>query len=326
MKRKVITVLALSLMVGAITACGKPEIDDVSAQAESLNKVTGQQLKEEQGRSIECTFEIPNKNEDSSEIHIAATVTVPESEIVQGDYEQTLISSEQIENVLLDGQKMEPIESQYSQEEWQIASDPGSDTVFKVNYRIDNGAKKSFYDNTTIQNITDIEYTKDNCPTQEMKEKLSDLAENVQELSEQFGIISKVLTASIGEKNGYYMAGVRTVPCIDDVPLVESEYGFIENSYFISNEGVSSMQLRGAYSKKNEKTVSVMSVDDMLKIVEEKTKEGEIVGWKDVTYTNITLAYYLNSGTNNFYPVWYIYAESGSPYICINAQTGELVS
>lgn len=86
------------------------------------------------------------------------------------------------------------------------------------------------------------------------------------------------------------------------------------------------MQLRGTYSKKNEKAVSVMSVDDMLKIVEEKTQEGEIVGWKDVTYTNIILAYYLNSGTNNFYPVWYIYAESGSPYICINAQTGELVS
>ena len=245
---------------------------------------------------------------------------------MQGDYEQTLILSEQIENVLLDGQKMERIESQYSQEEWQIASDPGSNTAFKVHYRIDNGAKKSFYDNTTIQNIADIEYTKDNCPTQEMKEKLSDLAENVQELSEQFGIISKVLTASIGEKNGYYMAGVRTVSCIDDVPLVESKYGFIENSYFISNEGVNSMQLRGTYSKKNEKAVSVMSVDDMLKIVEEKTQEGEIVGWKDVTYTNIILAYYLNSGTNNFYPVWYIYAESGSPYICINAQTGELVS
>lgn len=122
------------------------------------------------------------------------------------------------------------------------------------------------------------------------------------------------------------MAGVRTVSCIDDVPLVESKYGFIENSYFISNEGVNSMQLRGTYSKKNEKAVSVMSVDDMLKIVEEKTQEGEIVGWKDVTYTNIILAYYLNSGTNNFYPVWYIYAESGSPYICINAQTGELVS
>lgn len=184
-------------------------MDNASAQAESLDKITGQQLKEDQGRLVECTFEIPNKNEDSSDIHIAATVTVPESEIVQGDYEQTLILSEQIENVLLDGQKMERIESQYSQEEWQIASDPGSNTAFKVHYRIDNGAKKSFYDNTTIQNIADIEYTKDNCPTQEMKEKLSDLAENVQELSEQFGIISKVLTASIGEKNGYYMAGVE---------------------------------------------------------------------------------------------------------------------
>ena len=105
MKEKVTTILLLFLIVGMISACGKPEMDNASAQAESLDKITGQQLKEDQGRLVECTFEIPNKNEDSSDIHIAATVTVPESEIVQGDYEQTLILSEQIENVLLDGQK-----------------------------------------------------------------------------------------------------------------------------------------------------------------------------------------------------------------------------
>ena len=68
-------------------------MDNISAQAESLDKITGQQLKEEQGRLVECTFEIPDKSEDSSDIHIAATVTVPEAEIVQGDYEQTLVSS-----------------------------------------------------------------------------------------------------------------------------------------------------------------------------------------------------------------------------------------
>ena len=325
MKRKVITVLALSLMVGAITACGKPEIDDVSAQAESLNKVTGQQLKEEQGRSIECTFEIPDKSEDSSDIHIAATVTVPESEIVQGDYEQTVISAEQIENVLLDGQKMKSIGSQYSQEEWEIASDPGSDKAFKIYYMIDHAINKSFYDNTTIQIVADTDYTTDNCPTQEMREQLDILSENAKNVSEQLGITSKVLGTTIGEENGYYMADVRIVPCIEDVPLVESNYGFIEDSYYISNTGVNSMQLNGYYSKKNEKKVSVMSVDDMLKIVKEKTEDGDIPGWKNVTYTNITLAYYLNSETNNFYPVWYIYSDTSNVYICINAQTGEVI-
>lgn len=325
MKRKVITVLALSLMVGAITACGKPEIDDVSAQAESLNKVTGQQLKEEQGRSIECTFEIPDKSEDSSDIHIAATVTIPESEIVQGDYEQTLISAEQIENVLLDGQKMEATGGQYSQEEWEIASDPGSDKAFKIHYMIDHAINKSFYDNTTIQIVADTDYTNDNCPTQEMREQLDILSENAKNVSEQLEITSKVLGTTIGEENGYYMADVKIVPCIEDVPLVERNYGFIEDSYYISNAGVSSMQLNGSYSKKNEKKVSVMSVDDMLKIVKEKTEDGDIPGWKNVTYTNITLAYYLNSETNNFYPVWYIYSDTSNVYICINAQTGEVI-
>ena len=58
MKRKVTTVLLFSLIVGMISACGKPELDNTSSQAESLDKIVGQQLKEEQGRAIECTFEI----------------------------------------------------------------------------------------------------------------------------------------------------------------------------------------------------------------------------------------------------------------------------
>lgn len=326
MKGKVIIVLILSLIVGVIPACGKPETDNSSIQAEESNTITGQQLKDEQGRMIECTFAIPDKDEYSSDIHIAASVTVPESEIVQGDYEQTLISADQIEKILLNGQTMEPVKSNASEEVWEIASDPGSDKAFKVNYMIDNGVKKSFYDNTSIQNIADIEYTENNCPTQEMKEQIEVLTEKAKNISVQLGITPYVLKTSIGENNGYYMANVLIAPCIDDVPLVENTYGILEDGYFISNEGVSSMQNHGYYSKKNEKRVSVMSVDDILKIVEEKTANGEIMGWKDITYTNITLAYYLNSGTNNFYPVWYIYSDSSEAYICINAQTGELIS
>lgn len=325
MKRKVTTVLFLSLIVGMMSACGKPELDNTSVQAESLDKIVRQQIKEEQGRWIECTFAIPNKDEYPSDIHIAATVTVPESEIVQGDYEQTLISKNQIEEVLLNDQKMESIESSVLEEVWQIASESESNKAFKVDYTIDNGIKKSFYENTSIQNAADIEYTENNCPTQEMKEQLKVLSEKAKGVSEQLGITSYILTTRIGGNNGYYMADVLSAPCIDDVPLVERT-GILRDSYFISNDGVSSMQIHGFYSKKNEKRVSVMSVDDMLKIVKEKAENGEILGWKDVTYTNITLAYYLNSGTNSFYPVWYIFSNSSDAYICINAQNGELLS
>lgn len=196
--------------------------------------------------------------------------------------------------------------------------------AFKVDYTIDNGIKKSFYENTSIQNVADIEYTENNCPTQEMKEQLKVLSEKAKGVSEQLGITSYILTTRIGGNNGYYMADILSAPCIDDVPLVERT-GILRDSYFISNDGVSSMQIHGFYSKKNEKRVSVMSVDDMLKIVKEKAENGEILGWKDVTYTNITLAYYLNSGTNSFYPVWYIFSNSSDAYICINAQNGEIV-
>lgn len=325
-KRKVTIIILISLIAGMISACGKPESEHTSAQAESFSQITGPQLQEDQGRRIACTFAIPDKNEDSSDIQIAASVSVPESEIVQGNYEQTMISADQIETILLGGQKMDFVQKQYSEEVWQIASDPGSDKAFKINYRIDNGIKKSFYDNTSIQNIADVQYTKDNAPTQEVKDQLDILSEKATDVSSQLGITSKLLKATIGEEHGYYMVNVISVPCLEDVPLVEPEFGFVKDSYFISNDGVSSMQIHGSYSKKNEKKVSVMSVDDMLKIVEEKAANGEIPGWNDVTYTDITLAYYLDSGTNRFYPVWYLSSNSCDVYICINAQTGELIS
>lgn len=179
-----------------------------SVQAESLDKIVRQQIKEEQGRWIECTFAIPNKDEYPSDIHIAATVTVPESEIVQGDYEQTLISKNQIEEVLLNDQKMESVESSVLEEVWQIASESESNKAFKVDYTIDNGIKKSFYENTSIQNVADIEYTENNCPTQEMKEQLKVLSEKAKGVSEQLGITSYILTTRIGGNNGYYMADV----------------------------------------------------------------------------------------------------------------------
>ena len=325
-RRKITIIILISLIAGMISACGKPESDPASVQAESFSQITGPQLQKDQGRRIECMFAIPDKNEDSSDIQIAASVSVPESEIVQGDYEQTMISADQIETILLDGQKMDFVKKQYSEEVWQIASDPGSDKAFKINYTIDSGIKKSSYDNTSVPNIADIEYTKDQCPTLEMKDQLDILSEKATDVPSQLGITSKLLKATIGEEHGYYMANIISVPCLEDVPLVEPEFGFVKDYYFISNDGVSSMQIHGSYSKKNEKKVSVMSVDDMLKIVEEKAENGEIPGWNDVTYTDITLAYYLDSGTNRFYPVWYLSSNACDVYICINAQTGALMS
>ena len=306
-----------------LSACAKPDGNNVSAVEESLDKVAGDQLKDEQDRFVECTFEIP-EDAPGDDIHIAAYVTIPEHAVEQGDYEQSVISAEQIEDILLDGQKMEKIEGGSTQEEWQIAPEPGSDKAFKANYMINRGIQKSFFSNTSVEELADIEYTKNNCPTQEMEEQLEHLTDEAQDVFLRLGMNTKILDASIGGKSGYYTANILAVPCMDDIMLVDPRIGFVDNACFISTDGVNSMQMHGTYQKKNVQEVSVMSVDDMLQIVKGKAENGEMMGWNDVTYTNITLAYYLDSGT--FYPVWYIYSDSLLAYICINAQTGELCS
>ena len=59
------------------------------------------------------------------DIYIVAHVTIPEHAMEQGEYEQSMISAEQIEDILLDGQKMEYIDEVMAQETWQIASRTG---------------------------------------------------------------------------------------------------------------------------------------------------------------------------------------------------------
>ena len=202
--------------------------------------------------------------------------------------------------------------------------EPGSDKAFKVNYMIDRGIQKSFFNNTSVKTLTDIEYKEGNCPTQEMEEQLEYLTNEAQDIFLRLGMNQKILEASIDGGPGYYMANILAVPCMDDILLVEPQMGLVDDPCSISTDGMGGMQIHGTYQKKNVQEVSVMSVDDMLQIVKEKAGNGEIKGWNGTTYTDITLAYYLDSGT--FYPVWYIYSDSGfgAVHICINAQTGEL--
>lgn len=321
MKRKAVFIMFLGLIAGAASACAEPEGSNVSAVEESLDKVSNDQLKDEQGRFVECIFEIPEYSQ-GNDIRIAAYVTIPEHAVEQGSYEQSMIPAEQIENVLLDGQKMEYVNEVMGQEKWEIASEPGSDKAFKVNYMIDKGIQKSFFSNTSVKELADVEYTKNNCPTEEMKEQLEYLTNEAQDVFAQLGMNTEIMEATIGGESGYYTADIMAVPRIDDILLVEPQCGFVDDYCWVSTDGIGGMQMHGIYQKKDAQETSVMSVDDMLQIVKEKAENGEITGWNDVTYTNITLAYYLDSGI--FYPVWYIYDAAGIVDICINAQTGTL--
>lgn len=324
MKEKLIFLLIGSLFIGVLSGCAKPEHNISAVEETTTTRVSRIQLQNDQNRQVECTFEIP-EDVQGEDVHIAAKVTIPEHVMEQGDYEQRIVSVEQIETVLLAGEKLKKQSSTMGQETWQIASPPESNKAFKINYTIDNSTNKSFYDNTAIKALPDIRYTELNCPTQEMKTQLEVLRTEAQNLFTKFDMNTKILTTTIGEENGYYMADIELASCMDDVPLVESQYGFVRSSCFISNEGVGSIQMHGSYQKKNVKEVDVISVDDMLKILQEKVKNGEVCGWQDVVYTDITLAYYLDSGTENFYPVWFLYSDTSTVYICMNAQTGELL-
>lgn len=119
------------LACGALTlaGCAEPEseIEVTINSAQAAEYVSDKKtIEKEQGRLVECTFETP---ENLLNIEIQAVVTVPETAIEEGEFEYSLPSVEQIEEIFTEGEKLEWVSSDDQEEVWGIASDSASGKV-----------------------------------------------------------------------------------------------------------------------------------------------------------------------------------------------------
>lgn len=319
--------IAAGLICGifAVSGCAVPETEEdmkntyVSEQVEELSDVNN--LLEEQGRSVNCTLATP---EGLLDIEIQATITIPETTVEEGEFEQTLPSVDQIEDVFTNGEKMEQNTSEEltvtGSLEWEIPLDIDGE-LYQMSYLVNQEYHMGRFRNTSIKDMADYPYTEENCPDEVMAEKMQELTQQVENIYEQFGMKVKPWMREIGKEDEQYMAYIIELSIIDDIPLVTSDYGFVTNNCFISEEGVSSITFEGSFMTKNTQEVSVMSIDDLLEVLTVRAESGEIGAGE--TITEITLAYCLDFESQTFYPVWCLYGDTVD--ICINAQTGEVV-
>lgn len=319
MRGKKIIIFLLCCVFSVLSGCSEPETEDsitqVSVQTEKMSDLNAQQ--EEQGRFVRCTFETPE--EISKDIEMQAVVSVPESVIEEGEFDQTLPTVEQIEEMFTDGQKMEPDSSDFWNEHWSMEPDENSEYAFKMTYY--TTSRMGHFQNSEAPELASYPYTDETCQDEAMANKMQELTEQAETVYESVGMRVKYSERYIGMDDGKYMVFVTEVSCLDGVPLVWDTYNFVTNGCFIGEGGVSSMTFAGSFAKKNTRKVSVISVNDLLDIVKEKAEAGEFVSGEIIT--SITLAYYLDYGSHTFYPVWCLSGDFIE--ICINAQTGEIV-
>lgn len=322
-------VCALSMLA---CGCADPETEADAESAMSSSELSqkaiqalNKSLKKEQGRQIEETFAIP-ESAVGGDIHISASVEIPTTDIGKGTFTQTLPTVEEAEAYLTNGEKLEESSSQYGIQEWWLQKEINGEEKWQMVYRIQLADQIAQFQNEVIPNVTKFPYKKGNCPTQELEDRFARMTQETQDLFSEFGVETMVLDSELGENAGQYMVNVSLASCRGGLPLVKEDGSFIWEWAFNTDEGVSSFQTNGVIELQEQKKVSVISVDDFLAVVKENAAEGKIKGWNGAVYTKLTLAYCVDSTNQKYFPVWLLYREDNpNVYICVNAQTGELI-
>lgn len=322
-------VCALSMLA---CGCADPETEADAESAMSSSELSekaiqalNKSLEKEQGRQIEETFAIP-ESAVGEDIHISASVEIPTTDIGRGTFEQTLPTVEEAETYLTNGEKLEEISAPYGYQEWWLKKEINGEKKLQMDYMISMADQVAQFDNKVIPNVIEFPYKKGNCPTQELEDRIARMTQETQDIFSEFGVETMVLDSELGENAGQYMVNVSLASCRGGLPLVKEDGSFVWEWAFYTDEGVSSFHTNGVIELQEQEKVSVISVDDFLAVVKEKAAEGKIAGGNDTVYTKLTLAYCVDSINHKYFPVWRLYqGDSPITYICVNAQTGELI-
>ena len=262
-------------------------------------------------------------------LKIDADVTVPEGDILSGTLKEREPDLSLIEQYLCDGNALHKNEDGtfYISDSNEAGTDLGSDYVLSINngsasfsnYKLDE-----YFTGFAIQQVL---YSDQN---EDQKAFVADMEAKTQTLFDQLNLEGKVSHTWLndGETNRY--CGVFVNAFIGDFPLVSSDYGnFIQSNITIADQGINSANFMGFYEIKAGEAVSVLPLDAVLSIIEQDVENKNINNYEN-TVDHITLAYMVERGEEtSFYPVWCFSGtpsedEGMMPFLCINAQTGEV--
>ena len=123
---------------------------------------------------------------------------------------------------------------------------------------------------------------------------------------------------------------IETMALLDGFPLISTGQGDYMRSFCkIGHQGVSRMLLAGIFEMDFREQVSVISLDDVLKIVEMKAEKKEIYGYSRITGIKLAYMFDVEEEKIIFDPVWCFDTavddvNGDIPLFCVDACTGEI--
>lgn len=310
--------LNILIVVLLVSGCAKPETNNTT-NSTILTETQDQayNVAMEQGRHIEKDFKVKDSN-----IKIDAQVIVTTDSVQQGKLELKNPSLEKIQELF---------EIKYPLEQTDQGYEKFTDDGYQGFYVDEDNTfyYQNSYASTGHLNAENI--TSENFTEQE-KSVISKYAEDASKCLKNIGESTEIQSQELEKSGEYYTGELLYYESVGDVPLIESINGqksFLETHIEMTSLGIEILQINGGLWQMKEATpANVISVDQLLEIVDKAADEGTISLWPDTQVNKIQLLYYLDSKSGDFYPVWCLIQDiDGMEQIevCIHAVTGEVV-
>lgn len=325
MLRRTLKKISIVLILGlTFNSCAKRENDNQSnVKTENIEK---KNILDWNGEKIEET--IGNENEG---IIINAQVYVYNNKMYKGQINKTVPDVEAVENVLFNGEKMVKEKSAYDEND----KNNGAQQKYYYAY-YEDGNKKATYDNDDVIGLIDYRgyknYRFNYFDTKATYLDASNMDEVKREnyIMESLNIHAKPFKYFEGIENDKVTKQVEFFNELDGAPILYPRITSIDYTYIqlVESDIVNIEFLYSSeFSEEKEEVTHLISPEELLKIIENEYKNGNLSETYDWIMDRIILGY-METDVETVTPVWIITTNQGyfdEVVFAFDAVTGKIV-
>lgn len=328
MNRKIIGILGLTGLM--LTGCASPEVETEQTMigAYSLNEIM-----QDNGQKIEKHFQ--NEGEDGV-LDINAIVDIPNTSLKEGVIQSKEWDISMLKNVLCPETDM--ILEKNSQSDYMryiggaTYNDLNYDTYIEIS-KSDNSLVYCNYKLDAYFVNAGFELRNQSDWTESEQKFVREMEENSIDLYSKLGIEAEVENTDLTVTNGKKYCSIKMLRTLDGCPWLDAGGEPIGDTIQIAEPGINGLSLSEQYTIEDAKEASVLSIDEIMQIIDMGVKNGNIHTYIvedkgfDYTIQSIRMGYMteIEDGAMHFFPVWYFQCklgEKGITLLALDARNG----
>ena len=316
-----------------LTGCAAPEVE---TEQTMMGSYSSDEIMQDNGRKIEKHFQ--NEGEDGV-LDINAVVDIPDISLKEGVIQSKEWDISMLENVLCPGTDM--ILEQNSQSDYTryIGGAAYNDLDYDIYFEISKLDNSLTYCNYKLDDYfvnEEFELVKETEWTESEQNFVKKMEENSLDLYSKLGIEAEVANTDLTVSNEKQYCSVKMLRTLDGCSWLDAGGEPVCDTIQIAEPGINVLSVAEQYTTKDVKEASVLSIDEIMQIIDDGVKNGNIHTYImeekgfDYTIQSIRMGYMtqIEDGAMHFFPVWYFQCklgEKGITLLALDARNGAVI-